>query len=136
MQRYKLFEHTADIGLTAYGGTLAEAFANAAYGMFSIITDLRKVKERKYRFLELSETGPEALLFQWLNSLLYYFDVENLLFKKFDVKLSGAGSLKATCYGEKYEPSRHKLKMGIKAATYHMLNVDQEKNQIKILFDI
>ena len=45
MRRFKLIEHTADMGLKAYGKTLAGAFANAAYGMFSIIADLDEVKE-------------------------------------------------------------------------------------------
>ena len=43
MRKFKLIEHTADIGLTAYGKTLAEAFANAAYGMFSIITGISRI---------------------------------------------------------------------------------------------
>ena len=32
MKRFDLIEHTADIGLTAYGRSLAEAYSNAAYG--------------------------------------------------------------------------------------------------------
>ncbi len=55
MKRFQFIEHTADIGLMAYGRTLAEAFANAAYGMFSIITELRAVKEIESRRLELHE---------------------------------------------------------------------------------
>ena len=68
-----MIEHTADIGLTAYGRTLAEAFANAAYGMFSIMAELRKVKEKEPRSVELRKAETEALLFEWLNSLLYFF---------------------------------------------------------------
>ena len=136
MKRFRFIEHTADVGLIAYGSSLAEAFANAAYGLFSIIAELETVKETESRRLEISEDGPEALLFEWLNSLIYFFDVEMLLFKRFDiVKLSGH-ELKAVCYGEKYDPSRHHLKTGVKSATYHMLKVDEEKNQVQVIFDI
>jgi SHS2 domain-containing protein len=54
MKRFQFFEHTADIGLIAYGHSLAEAFANAAYGLFSIIAELKTVKEIESRQLELN----------------------------------------------------------------------------------
>lgn len=136
MKRFQLIEHTADIGLTAYGRTLAEAFANAAYGMFSIITELRAVKEIESRQLEISEQDLEALLFEWLNSLIYFFDVEMLLFKRFDISDLGEKQLRAVCHGERYHPSRHQLKMGVKSATYHMLKVDREKSEVRVIFDI
>ena len=136
MKRFRLIEHTADVGLIAYGGTLAEAFANAAYGLFSIIAELKTVKETESRQLELSEEDPEALLFEWLNSLIYLFDVEMILFKRFDVRDFDGRGLKAICYGEKCDPSRHHLKIGVKAATYHMLKVDREKNQVQVIFDV
>ena len=135
MQKFRLIEHTADIGLTAYGKTLDEAFANAAYGMFSIMADLRSVAEKESRNVELKQAEMETLLFDWLNSLLYFFDVEALLFKRFDVRLFD-NSLEAVCYGEKYDPSRHHLKLGVKSATYHMLSVDREKSQVRVIFDV
>ena len=136
MKRFQLIEHTADMGLIAYGRTLAKAFGNAAYGLFSIIADLKAVKEGEARTLDLSEDDAEALLFEWLNSLIYLFDVEMILFKRFDITYLDEQGLKATCYGEKYDPSRHRLKTGVKAATYHMLKVDREKNQVRVIFDV
>lgn len=136
MKRFKLIEHTADMGLIAYGRTLAEAFANAAYGLFSIIAELKTVKETESRQLEISEDDPEALLFEWLNRLIYFFDVDMLLFKRFDIIELDERRLKAICYGEKYDPSRHRLKIGVKSATYHMLKVDREKNQVQVIFDV
>ncbi len=136
MKRYQLIEHTADTGLVAYGQTLAEAFANAAYGLFSIIAELKTVKETESRRLEISEDDPEALLFEWLNRLIYLFDVDMILLKRFEITDFNGHRLKATCYGEKYDPSRHRLKTGVKAATYHLLKADQEKNQVRVIFDI
>ena len=136
MKRFQLIEHTADIGLVAYGQSLVEAFANAAYGLFSIIAELKTVKETETRQLELNEDDPEALLFEWLNYLIYLFDVEMLLFKRFDISDFDGHKLKAICYGEKYDPSRHQLMAGVKSATYHMLEVNREKNQVQVIFDI
>lgn len=136
MRRFELIEHTADMGLVAYGHDLAEAFANAAYGLFSIMADLGRVQERESRQVELKEEDMEALLFEWLNYLLYVFDVEGLLLKRFDMERFDGSSLQATCHGEKYDPSRHQLKTGVKSATYHMMKVDGEKNQVRVIFDV
>jgi SHS2 domain-containing protein len=143
-RRYRLIKHTSDTGLIAYGESLAEAFASAAWGMFSIIADLRRVKEVDSRQVEVSALDTEGLLFEWLNSLLYFFDTEMLLFRKFDIeelngyqlKPSTTLRLKATCWGEKCDPSRHRLKTGIKSATYHLLTVDKEKNRVRVIFDV
>ena len=136
MKRFKLIEHTADTGIIAYGNSLAEAFANAAYGMFSIIADLDNIKEAESRCLEITDNDIEGLLFEWLNRLLYYFDVEMLIFRSFEVDILADNRLKATCYGEKYDPSRHRLESGVKSATYHMMKVDRHKNEIRVIFDI
>ena len=136
MKRYELIEHTADMGLIAYGHDLAEAFANAAYGLFSIMADLGQVKERETRQIELKEEDAETLLFEWLNRLLYVFDVEMLLLKRFDMERFDGSGLKATCYGEKYDPARHRLIRGVKSATYHMMKVDRERNRVQVIFDV
>jgi SHS2 domain-containing protein len=136
MKRFELIEHTADIGLKAYGKSLAEAFANAAYGMFSIVADLEGVKEIEKRRVEINESDIESLLFEWLNRLLYYFDVEGLIFKRFDITDFGEWHLAAECRGEPYDASRHHLKLGVKSATYHMLEVDKVKNQVQVIFDV
>jgi len=136
MRRFKFIEHTADIGLIAYGQTLAEAYANAAYGMFSIIAELDNVREVESRQVELTEDDSESLLFGWLNRLLYIFDVEKLLFKRFDITEFDGCHLKATCYGERYDPSRHKTKLGVKSATYHLMKVNAQRNQVQVIFDV
>ncbi len=134
--RYKLIEHTADTGLEASGETMAEAFANAAYGMFSIIAGLEDVREAETRRVEANADDSEGLLFEWLNGLLYYFDVEQLLFHRFDIIEFSATRLVADCWGERYDPARHRLKTGVKSATYHQLTVDKAKNRVRVIFDI
>ena len=136
MKRFKFLEHTADIGLEAYGSNLAEAFANAAYGLFSIITDPAGISEVESCLVEVNEADAEGLLFEWLNRLVYIFDVELLLFKRFEMVEFNERHLKARCYGEKYDPARHHLKMGIKSVTYHQLTVDSQKNSVRVIFDI
>jgi SHS2 domain-containing protein len=124
------------MGLVAYGKSMAEAFANAAYGLFSLIVEPNKVKEKESRKVTVQAQDAEGLLFNWINELIYIFEVERLLFKSFDITEFTGQSLEATCWGEKHDPSRHQLKTGVKSATYHMLKVDGEKNRVQVIFDV
>lgn len=136
MKRFEFIEHTADIGFRAYGNTLAEAYANAGYALFSIITEPETVEGVESRKLDLQEDNLEALLFEWLNSLIYLFDTETILFNRFEINHFEDGKLKAVCYGERYDPFRHQLKTEVKSATYHMLEVDKEQNCVQVILDI
>jgi SHS2 domain-containing protein len=136
LKRFEYIHPTADIGVRARGQNLAEAFGNAAYGLFSIITDLRKVRRSEVHRVEVQAESPEDLLYDWLNQLIYLFDTERLLFKACVIKEFNVNSLKAECYGEKVDFSRHQIKMSVKAATYHRLKVDPELHQVEVIFDI
>jgi len=133
---YRLIEHTADIGLIARGENLGEAYANAARGMFSIITDLRKVRLRQSITLSISEQNLDMLLFEWLNRLLFYFDTRGIILQDFEVDLAGHSRLTALCRGEIYDPDRHIIKTGIKAATFHQLSVRADTGTVRVIFDV
>ncbi len=134
---FEIVNHTADIGIIAYGTNVGQAFANAAKAMFSLITELDDVDEVLYRDIEVTAPDEESLLVGWLNELIYLFDVENIIFKRFDITRLINIQLNARSYGEKIDNSKHKLKTGIKAATYHMLKVDRDDGcKVQVLFDI
>jgi len=134
---FEIVNHTADVGIIAYGTDMNQAFANAARALFSLITELDDVDEVVHRDTELTAPDEESLLVEWLNELIYLFDVENIIFKRFDITQLNNTQLKARSYGEKVDSSKHKLKMGVKAATYHMLKVDRGDGcKVQVLFDI
>jgi len=136
-KEFEIVNHTADVGIIAYGADMRETFANAARALFSLITELDDVEEVLYRDIELTAVDEESLLVEWLNELIYLFDAENVIFKRFDIIELNNTRLKARSYGEKVDSSRHKLKTGVKAATYHMLKVDRGNGcKVQVLFDI
>jgi len=136
-KQYKLINHTADIGIRAYGKDLKQAFANTARGMFSLITDLRKIKTSYSREIAVDAGDKETLLVTWLDELIYLFDTEYLLFKKFDISELTESSLKAKAYGEKVDSRRHAIKIGIKSTTYHMLRIWCNGGyHIQVIFDV
>ena len=136
-KEFEILNHTADVGIIAYGSDTKEAFANAAKGLFSLITDLDDVEELDYRDIELTAPDQESLLVGWLNELIYLFDAEQMLFKRFDITRLSQTQFKARSYGQKVDSARHKLKTGVKAATYHMLEIDESNgSKVQVLFDI
>ena len=137
MKRFDIINHTADIGIVAYGKELKEAFANAAYAMFTLIADLEGVEETVCHEIEVQAEDRESLLVSWLNELLYLFDTEGIIFSRFKIKELGETGLKAEGYGEPLDKTRHSLKSGVKAATYHMLRMSKDNGySIRVIFDV
>ena len=137
VKEFEILNHTADVGIRAYGASMKEAFANAAKGLFSLITELEDVEEIEHRDIELTAPDQESLLVGWLNEFIYLFDTEYILFKRFDITELGPTEIKASAYGQQVDSSRHKLKVGVKAATYHMLKIDRDNGiRARVLFDI
>ena len=134
---FEIVNHTADVGIIAYGADISQAFSNAARALFSLITELDDVEEFLHRDIELVAPDKESLLVEWLNELICLFDAENIVFKRFDVIQLNNTQLKARSHGEKVDSSKHRLKTGIKAATYHMLRIDKGNGcRVQVLLDI
>ncbi|MHB9112478.1 MAG: archease [Thermoleophilia bacterium] len=135
---FEIMDHTADIGIRAFGSTEAEVFQNAATGMFSLIADLENVGETRDFTIEVEAEDRETLLVAWLNELLYLYDSNDMLLKRFELSELGDTSLKGRAFGEPMDAERHKLKADIKAATYHMLKLKEEPGgwQAEVIFDV
>jgi SHS2 domain-containing protein len=136
MKQYELINHTADVGVRAYGKTIAQAFEHAAKAMFDIITDSSVVAPVGQYDITLDAPDLEQLLVDWLSKLLFLNGAKNLVFGRFEVTIQGT-SLNAQAYGEPYDTKKHKMGTEIKAVTYHMLEVHQIKPMyVQVLFDI
>jgi SHS2 domain-containing protein len=122
---YEFFEHTADLGLRIRAADLDTLFAEAAQAMFAAIVDnLEAVRPLQQVEVRLPPDDREYLLFDWLKTLLIRFDVEHLLFGRFEVRVSNAG-LHGTAWGEPLDRDRHQLAHEVKAITYHGLKVEE-----------
>ena len=62
---FEIIDHTADIGIIAYGTDIKQIFANAALGLFSLMAKLDDIKEDAQRDLVLSAEDEEVLLVEW-----------------------------------------------------------------------
>jgi len=138
MKLYELIDHTADVGIKAYGKTLSEAFENAAKGMFDIITDSSEIESIGQYNIDLESDNLEQLFVDWLSELLFLNSANNIVFGFFKVEFDEKkNKLSAKVFGEKFDLSKHKVGTEIKAVTYHMLEVNNKKPfHVQVLFDI
>jgi protein archease len=135
---FEIIDHTADVGIIAYGRDIEELFCNAALALFSLITDPESIQEKSHLNLKVSRDERDSLLVEWLNELIYFFDAKHILFNRFDIESLTQNELRATCHGEGFDPTKHNIKRGVKAATYHMLRLDKNNDGYKaqIILDI
>ena len=135
---FEFIDHTADIGILAYGADMKQVFANAARGLFSIITNLDSVAVKESRNIQVTAPDPEALLVQWLNELIYLFEAREILFNRFEITSITDTELSAKAFGEKINLAKHELKTQVKAVTYHMLKIEQYEVgfRAQVIFDV
>jgi len=122
---YEVFDHTADLGLRIRAEDLNTLFAEAGRGFSSLIVDdpdsIQPADEAEFA---VEGTELEYLLFDWLNELLYRFEMEERLFTRFGLQVTDTG-LTGKGWGETVDPQRHQLSHEVKAITYHGLKVEQ-----------
>ena len=123
MKSYEYFEATADIGLRAYGKDLNEAFENAGLAIFNIISDTSNVDALKEIEFEITSEDEVSLLYDYLEELLFYHEIEFMLFSQFHVEIDDNLHLKAKIKGEEIDWDKHERKTEIKAITFHKMDI-------------
>jgi len=123
MRGHRLLEHTADMGIEASGASLEELFAEAAYGLMEIIAGTQQALNREERRVTVEGGEAEELLVNWLNEILYLFEIKRFFPVDFEVEEVAWDRLHARVRGEPFDPERHPVEREVKAVTYHQLEV-------------
>jgi len=137
---YELFDHTADIGVKAYGANLPSVFENTANGMFAVIfhNSMPNIKAKGEYRIKLHASDLEELLKNWLDELLFIFTTEHIIFSKYQISIDPEKlTLDALIGGEIVSEEMLLKTCEIKAVTYHMLKVEKTNHwEAQVLFDI
>lgn len=120
---YRQLPHTADLAWRLWGASLPELFENAGRALSATLTDRRYLRRRVTREVSLTSGDREALLVDWVNYLLYLFDVDGFLGRDFQVESLTDEHLEARVTGEIFDPARHPERTAVKAATFHQLSI-------------
>jgi len=140
MKDFEFIEHTADVGVRVYGSSLEELFANSARVLFGLMTDYGPNQELKEHVVVEAE-DLEELLVTWLNELISLFFAYKFLPGDYSIEIEDGLDLKvikSTINGDNFNPYENKLKMEIKAATYHDLKVEKTEEGwvAEVIFDV
>ena len=122
---FEILEHPADIGFRAYGATLPELFRNAALAMLAIADDPAGAVSANEYSLSADAGDVEALMVNWLNEVLFWYDGRRIAFHDFRIAGLDASRVDAVGLGEPRDPERHHARVIVKAVTWHQLQVAQ-----------
>ena len=123
MQRYRTFDHTADLGLEIYGRDDKELFSNAAFALFDTITDIESIAYGEKRTVRTEGSDREDLLVNFMREILSLFHIEGFLTGRFVVHKLDENSLAGEAEGEIFDSKKHCINMEIKAVTYHQVQI-------------
>jgi protein archease len=120
---FEIFPMTADQGIRAWGRDLAELFANAAGGLWSLMVEPGTVRRVRMLSVEVEAADRETLLVAWLNELLYLHEAEEFVMAACSIRHMADTALSAEVWGESVDRARHPMVGHVKAVTYHLLLV-------------
>jgi SHS2 domain-containing protein len=135
---FEILEHTADIGLRAWGATLQEAFESAATALSAIVVELDDIEPRLAYPIAASGDDDQSLLVNWLDETLYYLDARRIVLRRFRIEHFGDGRVAGQAWGEPRDPVKHRPKVIVKGVTYHQLKIEQRPDgwQVQVFLDI
>ena len=140
MKKFEYFDVTADIGFYAFGKNLNEAFENAGLAIFNIISNTDNIDPQKSIEFEITSEDEVSLLYDYLEELLFYHEVEFMLFSEFGIeidKINGGYRLKAIIKGEDINWDKHERDCEIKAITFHQMEVNMSDDVwLKAIVDL
>lgn len=131
-------EHTADVGVRAFGATLPELYANAARGLLSLLAATDKVRPVHEEFITVEGADAVDLMVTWLHEILFRFDARKMAFADVEVQEFSRWRLKARLRGEPLDPTRHEPGQEIKAVTWHGALVEERDGRwvAEVLLDL
>lgn len=129
---------SGDAGLRVYGDSLEDIFSRSALGLYSLITDITSISAERSIEVNAAGESPEGLLVGWLNELIFQFDTYGFVGVEVQVIELEEKMVRAVLKGSEFNPDIHKRGLLIKAATYHMIKLEEKDGRWigEVIFDI
>ncbi|MDY6766036.1 MAG: archease [Candidatus Nanohaloarchaea archaeon] len=128
MTGFELLDHTSEVGFEAHGGTLAEAFEQAGRAVFQIMTDVDELAAVEDVDISVESENLEALLYDFVDELIYIADTEHLLLARFDLVVEETPDgyqLAGTGTGQQIDPAKRHQE--VKAPTYSEISITEQE---------
>jgi SHS2 domain-containing protein len=137
---YRLFDHTADLGIEFFGQDASGLFANAGRALFEVMVSRQGHPAEALHHNEFALQGEDwtDLFVNWLRELLFLFNGHGQLLHQLRIASLSCTELRAEVTTEDFLADRHRIKKEIKAVTYHQAAVTQNEEgwQARVVFDV
>jgi len=132
--KFKFLEHTADVKFQAFGKTLNECFENALLAMINSQYK-GKISEKKKQKIKVKGKDKEALLYNFLEEILFLIDTKSFIPSKAKVKIKD-NSLEAELIGD--DIKNYEISIDVKAVTYNSMFVKKQKDNFicQVVLDV
>ena len=137
-KKYRVTTRQSEFAVKVTGGSQADLFANSAFALFDVMSDMAKIEVKERLPLEVEGTDRDDLLVNWMRELLYLYQGSGYLLKEFVIREVKDTSVKAEVCGEKIDPDRHEIKQEITAVAYHQSRMTKTGNQwtAQLIFEV
>jgi SHS2 domain-containing protein len=135
---YRVFDHTADLGIEVFGKTKEEVYAGAAMALFDLLTEPGRVRKALERTIAADGEDDAELLVNFLREVLYAWTGDGFLVAECAVREAGPRRITAVLRGEPFDPARHRIRQEIKAVTHHQASLRRAAAgwEARIVFDV
>ncbi len=139
MAGYRYLDHTADVGLEAWGETAEACLEAATEGLAAFLYAPEGVEPREARRLRVEGVDRLGAALAWLEEILYLVEGERFLPARWKVERVGEREVEGQVWGEPFDPSRHRRREELKAVTYHQARFERDEEgrwTLRAIFDI
>ena len=136
---YTIIDHTADIGFEVRAIDKSGLFSQSAYALTDLMVDSESINSTEERRVSVHDSfDMESLFIAWLSEILFHFETKRFLISEVISLSFEENSLHSVVCGEKYNQSKHSVKMIFKAPTYHRLKVGMEGSEwvARVIMDV
>jgi len=120
---YQPIDHTADLAIRVRADSLDGLFADAAFGMFSLIVDPMPVRGTRKLAIRVDADDWEELMVAWLRELLYLWNAKQIGLCAITDMAVTPYAVHAAVRVDTVHPRSHHVLNEIKAVTYHQIEV-------------
>ena len=126
---YRVTRRQSELAVRVTGNSQAELFANSAFALFDVMSDVETIAVQERLPLEVEGTDRDDLMINWMRELLYLYQGSGYLLKEFKIHEVKDTIVKAEVCGEKINPDRHEIKQEIAAVAYQHGRMEKTGNQ-------
>ena len=137
-KNYRITTHHTELAMRITASSQADLFANSAFALFDVMTDLAAVEIKERIPLEIEGNDRDDLLVNWMRELLYLYQSNGYLLKEFKINQVKDTVVNAEVCGEKVDPDRHEVKQEVASVAAHKSRMEKTGNRwiARVIFEL